>query len=68
MKTNKKSKELKNGRVLNMAAAILFRKRKARALQNEHEEEEILLDNLTAKLPPKEIWEAELFLGILVLG
>ena len=51
-----------------MAAAILFRKRKAQALQNDDGEEEGLLENLTAKLPAKEIWQAELFLGILVLG
>jgi hypothetical protein len=51
-----------------MAAAVLLRKRNALSLQAEDEDEESLLDNITAKLPPKEIWESEMLLAILVLG
>jgi hypothetical protein len=51
-----------------MAAAILLRKRNARILQDDDDEEESLLENLTAKLPPTETWEAEMLLGIHVLG
>jgi hypothetical protein len=30
--------------------------------------EKTLLEDLLARLPPKESWDAELFLGVLVLG
>jgi hypothetical protein len=34
----------------------------------EAEEEESLFDALVSKLPPKETWDSEFLLGVLVLG
>ena len=41
---------------------------KPTVLLEDAEEEESLFDALVTKLPPKETWDAEYFLGILVLG
>jgi hypothetical protein len=52
-----------------MAAAIaVIRKLNQRRLERKDADEDDLLDNLKARLPPKETWDSELFLGMLVLG
>ncbi len=52
-----------------MAATIAaIRKLNKRKIEEEDEDTEDLLEILTARLPPKETWDSELFLGMLVLG
>ncbi len=51
---------------LNIFAAIR-QKNKSRFVVEEPDTEN-LLDNLVSKLPPQDTWDAEYFLGILVLG
>jgi hypothetical protein len=52
-----------------MAATIAaIRKFNKRKVEEDDEETDNLLENLTAKLPPKETWDSEHILGLLVLG
>ncbi len=52
-----------------MAATIAaIRKLNKRKVEGDVEEKDNLLENLTARLPPRETWDSELFLGMLVLG
>jgi hypothetical protein len=55
-----------DGMALNVFAAIR-QKSKSRHVIVEADTEN-LLDNLVSKLPPRDTWDAEFFLGILVLG
>ncbi len=49
------------------AAAVRNGANKSTPLEDTAEEES-LFDTLVSKLPPKETWDAEFFLGVLVLG
>ena len=52
-----------------MAATIAaIRKLNKRKVEGEEEDADDLLDKLTARLPPKDAWDSEHFLGLLVLG
>jgi hypothetical protein len=52
-----------------MAATILaLRKLNQRRAEGDDADEGLMLDSLTARLPPKETWDSEHFLGVLVLG
>jgi hypothetical protein len=42
--------------------------RKNRAISEQEPEEENLLDNLISRVPPKQTWDAEFILGMLVHG
>jgi len=52
-----------------MAATIAaIRKFNKRKIEGDDDDGDNLLENLTARLPPKETWDSEHILGLLVLG
>ena len=52
-----------------MAATIAaIRKLNKRKIEGDDEDTDNLLESLTARLPPKETWDSEHILGLLVLG
>ncbi len=48
--------------------SVVMRKLEISNFYTDNSEEKSLLEDIVAKLPPKESWEAELFLGVLILG
>ena len=48
--------------------SVVIRKLDISNFYADKNDEKSLLDDIVAKLPPKESWDAELFLGVLVLG
>ncbi len=59
---------LKSFLFLTFPMSVVMRKLEISNFYTDNSEEKSLLEDIVAKLPPKESWEAELFLGVLILG